>query len=180
MRVFTLLSSVIRSYLAPLLTIKNFSIMKFTVEVEDFYLEEGDLTVELKRQIKNDVVAQIRDDIKKQVTGFMDDYIKTEIQSELKVTVKLLIDEFVRTGKVKGRYSSDTLKTIPEWIADNITDDRRALTESIAKAADIKLQELQNRYDLLFATQLISKIKEQGFLKDDAARMLLGDQQTNS
>lgn len=154
--------------------------MKFTVEVEDFYLEEGELAAELKKQIKYDVVKQIQEGIKKQVDAFMDNYIKAEIESELKARVKILINEFVQTGKVKGRYSSDTLKTIPEWISETITDDRRSLADAIVNAANAKVQELQKRYDLLFATQLITKIKEQGFLKEDAARMLLTDEQPNS
>ena len=154
--------------------------MKFTVEVEEFYLEEGELAAELKHQIKNDVIKQIRDNVKKQVDDFMNDYVIKELDSELKTRVKIQIDEFVATGKVKGKYSGDSTRSFAEWIADNIREDKSALDNAIKKIAASHVEELIKRYDLLFATQLITKIKDQGFLKEDAVKLLLTDEQSNS
>jgi hypothetical protein len=147
--------------------------MKFTVEVEEFYLEGGELATELKHQIKQDVVKQIHESVKKQVSEYVDAYVKKEIDAELNTRVKLLVDDFVKSGKVKGRYSSDSEKTIPEWIAENIREHKSALSDAIKSTVALQVKGLQDRYDLLFATQLITKIKEQGFLKDEAVKMLL-------
>lgn len=150
--------------------------MKFTVDVEDFYLEEADLASELKSQIKDEVVRNIRDNVKAQVSDLMNNVIIKEIESELKARIKIQVEEFIKSGKVKGRYSSDQERTVDEWINDNIKMDYSSLTKHIEASVSKISKELKDRYDLLFASQLITKIKEQGFLKEEAAKLLLTEE----
>lgn len=147
--------------------------MKFTVEVEDFYIEEGDIASELKHQIKNAVVGQIRENVKQQVDAFMDGHVKAEINAELKTRVQLLMDDFLASGKVKDGYNSKEEITIKEWTAKYFQGKQPEIIKFIEAQAKKHTLELQQRYDMLFATQLITKIKEQGFLKEEAAKMLL-------
>lgn len=149
--------------------------MKFTVELEEFYLEEGELTEELKRQIKNDVVSEIRVQIKKQVDEFMDAHVKSVIQEELKTRVQLLMDEHLASGKVKDRYAGKEL-TVQGWISENFASQQPTITKEIEKRVQAHAKALQDRYDLQFASQIIVKMKDQGFLKEDIAKLLLPEQ----
>jgi hypothetical protein len=150
--------------------------MKFTIELEDFYLEEGEITEALKDHIKTSVVYQISQNIKEQVAGFMDHHLKSQITDQLKTRVQLLMDDLLATGKVKDRYSNKEI-TAKEWIASEFTQKGTDITEFIKKQVVFHVKELQNRYDLLFASQLIIKMKDQGFLKEDVAKLLLQQEQ---
>ena len=147
--------------------------MKFTVEVEEFYLEEGELAVELKEQIKRDVVAQIREVTKKQVDEFMNTYVKNEIHNQLQGRVQSMMDEFLSSGLVKDNYGNPPQMAVKDWISKTFTDKRADIHKSIENQVKKAVSELQARYDLMFASQLIVKIKDQGFLKEDVARLLL-------
>jgi len=147
--------------------------MKFTVEVEEFYMEEEDLSSALKIAIKNDVINQIRDNIKSQVSSFMDSHIKAVLNTEIQTRVQIAMDEIVSVGKVKGPYSSDPEMTVSDWIKKQFTAKNADITKSINSKVDTHVKELQNRYDLLFATQLITKMKDAGMLNEQAAQILI-------
>lgn len=147
--------------------------MKFTVDVEDFYLEKGDLATELQRQIKNDVIAQIRETVKKQVADFMDQHIRQVIDGELKARVQVLMDNIIATGKVKGGSYNSEECTVADWIKKEFASKRSDVMVAIQKQVAAQIEEIKNQYNMYFTTQLIMKIKEQGMLKDDAAAMLL-------
>lgn len=153
--------------------------MKFTVEIEDFYLEEGELAAELKSQIKNEVVAKIRESIKDQVLSFMDDHIKSVINAELQTRIQLLMDDHLASGKVKDQYNKREEITVKEWITKYFTNNHPEIIKNIEAQVKKQVSELQNRYDLQFAAQLITKIKDQGFLKEDVAKMLLSGSEGN-
>lgn len=147
--------------------------MKFTVEIEEFWLEEENLSDALQEAVKNSVLRQIQDNIKNQVETLVQTKILTVINSELETRAKVLTDEFVAKGKVKGRYSNDPERTVEEYIASEFRakdSDFRSYIEKITKNQVI---ELKNRYDLLFASQIVTKINEQGLLKEDVAKLLL-------
>lgn len=147
--------------------------MKFTVDVENFWIEEADLSKELQSQVQRHIVAEIRESVKTQVNNFMDQHIRAVINAELQSRVQILMDEIIATGKIKGDYSSDPQITVKEYIVKNFANRKPDITAAIAKQVTQHFEELKNRYDLLFATQLITKIKEQGMLKDEAVKMLL-------
>lgn len=149
--------------------------MKFVVSVEDFWLEEDEgteLSSALREAVKNDVISQIRASIKDQVTVFMDAHIKSALNAELETRVKIVMDEIVSRGKVKGNYSSDPELTVSEWASKKFADARPDITKSIESQVKRHVAELQQRYDLLFASQLISKMKEAGFMKEDVEKLL--------
>ena len=148
--------------------------MKITVDLEDFWFEEEEqLIPALQDHLKTVVIRQIGDSIKKQVDVFMDKAIKEEIESQLQVRVKVLMESYLQTGKLKGKYSSDQEMTIEEWLAKQLMEQRTSTQDFVVKSAEFQVNQLKKRYDLLFASQIVSKINEQGFLKEDIANMLL-------
>lgn len=148
--------------------------MKIIVDLEDFWLDdEQELIPELQNHVKNTVIREIGESIKKQVDAFMDREIKGEIQKQLEIRVKLLMDAYLETGKVKGAYSNDPEMTIPQWMAKKLADSRSDVQTYIERQAKAQGEELKKRYDLLFASQIVAKINEQGLLKEDVAKLLL-------
>jgi uncharacterized membrane-anchored protein YjiN (DUF445 family) len=149
--------------------------MKFVVEVEDFWLEEEDLATGLQNAIKGEVIQRIREDIKKQVDAFMDKHIKEVLNEEIKVRVEVLMTDFLAKGKVKGSYTNDPECTVNEWIAKSFKSANETITKYISTATTQQVNELKQRYDLLFASQIVSKLNGQGMLKEDIANILLGE-----
>lgn len=154
--------------------IKKLFKMKFTVEVEEFYLEEGELAIELQKQVKADVIGQIRGLIKAQVDTFMDTHIKNELGNALQGRVQAAMEDFLATGKIKDPYSSGNKeKTMKEWLEEYVRGKSADIHKVIAAEVAKMTKALTDRYDLAFAGQLINKIKDAGFLREDAAKLLL-------
>lgn len=147
--------------------------MKFTVEVENFWLEEEELSNALQQAIKTDVIRKIQDNIKVQVEKLVENKILSVINAELETRAKVLTDEFVAKGKVRGRYSSDPERTVEQYIADEFKSKEQDIKKYIEANAKAQGEELKKRYDLLFASQIVAKINEQGLLKEDVAKLLL-------
>jgi hypothetical protein len=153
---------------------KNYSIMKFTVEVDEFWLdEESELAPALQNSIKNEVVQQIKLSVQTQVSNFMDKIMKEEIKGKLDAIVTDLMRDFLAKGTVKGSYSSDPEMTLTDWIKKQVTSQNSTIQDWIKKSVEAQVKDLKVRYDLLFATQIVSKINEQGMLKEDIAKLLL-------
>lgn len=151
--------------------------MKFTVDVEDFYLEEADLSEGLKSAIKSDVIQAINERVKKQVDNLTNNLLVGNIEKEIEVRVKVLVDDFLATGKVfKDMYSKTDLISVKDWIAMHLKVQSSSIESYIKKSIEAMGVELKNRYDIMFASQIISKINQQGFLKEDIAKMLLEEQ----
>lgn len=148
--------------------------MKIVIDLEDFWFEEEEqLIPALQDHVKTMVIREIGDSIKKQVTTFMDKAMKEEVEKQLEMRVKLLMDAALETGTVKGRYSGDGEMTVQEWISKEIKSNSSNILDFVNQAAKRQGEELKKRYDLLFASQIVAKINEQGLLKDDVARLLL-------
>lgn len=147
--------------------------MKFTVEVEDFWLDEEELSDALTTRVKNDVVYAIKESIKEQVNTLMDKIVKEEITSQLEPRIRVLMEEFLSNGMVRDRYNSSTSLTIPEFLAKNFEANNDNILKYIKQESERQGADLKRRYDLLFASQIVAKINEQGLLKEDVARLLL-------
>lgn len=148
--------------------------MKIVVDLEDFWLDdESELIPTLQEYVKNSVIRDISDSIKKQVDSFMDKAIKNHVEKQLEVRVNLLMESFIENNKVKGNYSSDPELTVSELINKKFNDARPNIQDLVKKQAENIGIDLKRRYDLLFASQIVAKINEQGLLKDDVARLLL-------
>lgn len=153
--------------------------MKIEIDISEFYLDDEDeLLPALKSFIIGEVIREINGNIKKQVEGLTNELLVNTIQAELGVRVRVLIDEFVKTGTVKDRsYGNDNkVKSIHEWIAEQVRSSNSDIVDSIKKLAATQVNQLKAQYDLLFATQIVNKIKDAGYLKDEVAQLLLSEQ----
>jgi hypothetical protein len=150
--------------------------MKFTIEVEDFYMEEGDLESNLKQAIINDVTSKIRKELEKKIEDGVTKEVKAQVEQTLYRKISAYVSECIANDKVKGRYSNDPEITLQEWVKEQFVTsarDKSPVDETIKKLADNFGSEMKKRYDLLFASQLVAKLSGEGLLKEDAVKLLL-------
>lgn len=148
--------------------------MKFVVDMEDFDIDDHNVIDSLKEYIINDIVYQIKKENDKKIQ----EEIVEQVSKKIKEHIIPLIEEKTydvyknKKIKIKGRdisieeYIEGIYSHYSNW--NNPTDIIRKLVKELG-------DKLKERYDLLFATQLISKINELGYLKEDAAKALLSD-----
>ena len=154
--------------------------MKIQIEIDDFYLdEESELEPALKRYVINEVVSKINKQIEDKVNDTITRQVKQQVEKQLLTKTNKIIDEFIEKGKIKGDYSSDPEITVEQHIKNKFNNKNGwgNPSEQIAKLAEKFGAELRNRYDLLFATQIVKKLDKEGLLKENIAKMLL---ETNS
>ena len=89
--------------------------------------------------------------------------------------INTFIDEFFETGELKSPKNSNEKMTLKEYILYQIQNNTgwNSPNENIKKLAQKFGEEMKNRYDLLFASQLVAKMNESGLLKEDVAKKLL-------
>ena len=139
--------------------------MKFTIEVEDFYMDSDDeqnLEKDLKSYIIRDVTNQIMKSIKE----------KVDVEDNMFRFMNISIEEIIQTEKIKKDNKEITLV---EYIKDHFQNRNsyRSADEVITREAEKFAKEMKNRYDLLFASQLVAKMSNAGMLKEDVAKILL-------
>lgn len=150
--------------------------MKFTVEIDEFWLDEDeDIEQGLKNHIITCVVSDIQKSISKKIEDQINRSVKNEIETSLTRNINNEIERLMKEGKVKGEYSSDPDLTLEEWILKRFTKASGwgSPSELIEKLAKKFGDEMKQRYDLLFASQIVAKLNESGLLKEDVARLLL-------
>jgi len=151
--------------------------MKFTIEVEEFWLdEESELEPALKDHIKRDVINQIESSIKAKVEDAITKEVKSQVEQMLYRRITSLVNECISSDKIKGRYTNDPEITLQEYVKLQFTQTAREkapIDETIKKLAEAFGSEMKKRYDLLFASQVVAKLGEGGLLKEDAVKLLL-------
>jgi len=154
--------------------------MKFTIEVSDFYLdEEQDLEPALKKHIIHEVVTSINKSIKSKIEEGVDKEVKSQVEQSLYRKIGKLVEEVIASDKIKGRYSNDPEFTLQEYVKKQFTDtarDKAPVDDIIKKLAVQFGDEMKKRYDLLFASQLVAKMKDSGFIKEEVVQLLLNQQ----
>jgi hypothetical protein len=149
--------------------------MKFTIEINEFWLEEDELETALQSKITTDVVALIEKSIQKKVEDHITIKVKAEIEARMYRFINLAIEQIISTEKIKMDGKEYTLT---DYIKKEFTDRSgyRSPHETITNLAKKFSDEMKNRYDLLFASQLVAKMNNNGLLKDEVAKLLIDNQ----
>jgi anaerobic ribonucleoside-triphosphate reductase len=147
--------------------------MKVTIDISDFYLDEGEeLESSLKQFIIRECVQQINKSIEKKVEDHITRTVKNEIEQKLTYKINKQIEEIIATETIKvdgkeqpfNEYIKYKFQYSSGWSS------AQGALESLAKRFG---EELKKRYDMLFASQIVSKLHENGMLKEDVAKLLL-------
>lgn len=151
--------------------------MKFTVEIEEFWMDEdaGTLDEQLKSYIVHDVLMQIKKDIKEKIETEISFQVKQQFEHCMYEYIQKEVKDFISEGKIRtSSYNKEEI-LIKDWIKERFTGDTgynnpEQVIKSLAKDFG---KEMKERYDLLFASQLVAKMSETGLLKEDVAKLLL-------
>lgn len=162
--------------------------MKINIEVDlsELYAEFGEEGgMSLSDQIKSEIIYRAKSEAMMLIGENTKASIVQAISSELEKAKESLIYDvvrkFIQEGSIKKRYGTNE----PISMADYIKEDlervylsegkvRSILDEVIKSSSNSISAELKKRYDLLFASQIVTKLNENGFLKEDVAKILLG------
>jgi hypothetical protein len=150
--------------------------MKFTIELEDFYMEEGDLESNLKQHIITSVVQKIRKELEQKIDDGVTKEVKAQVEQTLYRKISAYVSECITNDKIKGRYSNDPDITLQEWVKQQFqskAQEKAPVDSKIQDLANRFAEEMKKRFDLLFASQLVAKLSEGGLLKEDAVKLLL-------
>lgn len=168
--------------------------MKLTVEVDlsDFY-SESDVT-NFSDQIKNHIAWTVRQQIAKEFKTQAQEEYFTDIKKQVKEQCNYyffenLVNEVITTQKIKKNEwdkNSDELITVKEYaenVLKNVVYNDNTIKETIKKyvqqLADKLVREIKQRYDLVFATKIVSKLADNKMLKEDVAKLLLPEINNN-
>jgi len=146
--------------------------MKFTIDVEDFWLEEEELTEALQGHIKHNVVREISESIKVQVEKKISEKVKETIDAKIELVIDTVLTDLVSTGVIVSNNSEIAISTHVKNLfqKNHGWNNPAAQMEQIAKkfGEDLKLQ-----YNNVFANKIVQNMKKQGLLKDEVVQILL-------
>jgi hypothetical protein len=152
-----------------------------TVDLSDFYSEgdEQSFSEQIKQSIAYDVRTKILNDWREKINVDFSNEIKAEIEAQKGILISETVKMCFDAKQVKERYGS-AMVSIEEYV-NGVLDNDLKVSESFQsklrgwseKATNEITKELKDRYDLLFASNLVSKMNELGMLKPDVAQLIL-------
>lgn len=149
--------------------------MQFTIQVEDFYLDEyEELAPALRDYIKHDVVTKISSNISDKVQKEITEKVAAVIQEKISLTIDSEISDLVATGII-NRNGKEI--SIVEHVKEQFLNNRdwNSVNSHVDSLAKKFAAELKRQYDAAFANHIVSGLKQQGLLKDDVVELLLGN-----
>lgn len=154
-----------------------------TVDLEDFYVEEDSSNIndEIKNYIANQVKNQVWKSFEENALSSFSSQVERQISLDKDLKIKETINSYFTEKKIKKQYSGNNLITCEEYIKDaldreyfnNGNNFERMVTNFISDQTKQFSKEFKDRYDLLFASQLVAKMNEVGLLREDVAKNLL-------
>ena len=90
--------------------------MKFVIEVDDFYMEGGDLESNLKHHIIQDCVSQITQSLKQKIEDGVNKEVKSQVEQSLYRRISQLTSEIISSDRIQQGYSKDDTVTLQEYI----------------------------------------------------------------
>lgn len=146
--------------------------MKFTIDVEEFWLDEEELSVALQSHVKKVVVFQILESIKDKVERQITKRVEEIMEEKTIQVIDNTINDFIKTGTILSNkqevpiigHLRNVFMNNHGW--NNPKAQLQKLAEKFGK--EIKLQ-----YNAAFANKIVANMKEQGLLRDDVVQILL-------
>ena len=155
--------------------------MEVVFKIPDEWVESETLHEALRRELIEGAVATIRKEKYQEIEKELQDTIVKKAQRQLKLAVgkelkKVLsgtIDMKVGYTKMQDVTLEEAVRKIVEETKTDYRGDKLFIVDAVEKASTAVIEELKSRYDLLFASQLISKLNQGGYLKESAVAELL-------
>ena len=167
--------------------------MKINIEVDlsDLYAEYNNEEDSLNEIVKQDITQRVKNEVwnKFKEEGFTAfcQQIDRKINLDKDLKIQEVINHLFEEKKCKkDYYNPNELVTIKEYIENKIEKEyfqntsyfEALIKKHIENFTSSYTKELKDRHDMLFASQIVLKMNEQGLLKDGVAQTLLNN--TNS
>lgn len=153
--------------------------MKLKVDLDDFYLdEEDDLVPAIKDFVVNEVTSTIWGRVEEKIKQKILDLCNENIQKIIDEKIEMYLTEMLDKEMIKKDRWSDELVSLQEYVLTAFNKDfdnnyKNTLGRIVEGKTKNICEEIKKRYDLLFASQLISKMNDQNMLKEDIAKLIL-------
>lgn len=153
-----------------------------TVDLSEFYTDEEGTSFsnEIKNYVSNQVRHLVWKSFEENAMQSFDNQIKRKIESDKDLKIKSIVDDIFTTKQVKKRYNSSESISIEQFIIEDVerqhfngSEFANKVERLVKECANKAVDQLKVRYDLLFASQIVTRLNEQGMLKEDVAKILL-------
>lgn len=153
--------------------------MKYTIEVEDFYLDEDE---SLEKALKDHIIYTVKNQILEQIQSKVDkeiqDALSENILSSIKENINKMVFENIKSQEIK-RYNKKPI-TVEDYIKECFDDtassySHNAIQNSLSNLIENHVKKLKSSYDLYFASQIVLKMNQNGLLKEGMDKILLED-----
>lgn len=162
--------------------------MAINVDLTDIYPEtDGDgcvdslsnvLRDEITYAIKGKIMESIGDDLKKSITSA----VKEKVLLHLDIKIKRKVRQLMKEGMIKPDNYNAPMK-ITEHIERLFKSNGHWLKEGeaflkihTAEIAKRFSEDLKNKYDMIFAAQIVDNLGKAGLLKDEAIKKLVSNE----
>jgi len=148
--------------------------VKFSIEIDEFWLEDEDLSEALQAHIKRSVVTEISDNIKEEVETKITEKVTEVINDKVAQIIDSTLTDLIATGTIlKNKESISIVSHVKDLFMRNSGwSNANSHIERIAKRFG---EELKLQYNNVFANRIVQNMKEQGLLKDEVVKILLED-----
>ena len=147
--------------------------MKFTIEIDDFWLDSED---ELEPALKRYVINEVTDKIHKSISDKVDKAILVLLNKEFEIGYGKKVEKFISDSFEDGelKIGQDDLSA-KEYFLSQAKNNYgwSSVKDALEKSAKRHVEEMKKRYDLYYASHVVSKLSENGLLKDDKLKELL-------
>lgn len=160
--------------------------MKINVQVDlsEFYSDESEATFseQIKEEIARNVRRQVYDSFKEKIGEEFNRAVIAEVEKQKEKLITDKLNELVVDAKLKKHYSSGEMISISQWLVVEL--ERMQLNESklrdylnkqVETSSKQISEELKKRYDMVFASQIVSKLNDNSMLSPLASKMLLDE-----
>lgn len=151
--------------------------MKFNVEVEIDWihsedgLEEG-IKNKLQKEVTNSIWKKLKDTVEDQVQTVAEERVKQHLDEKIQQEASVL----AKSGKLNPSsygYKGPDNPTIEEYVRYLFSKKSKIdMEEILTNRADKIAEKLKDKYDMIFAQQVILKMRDQGLLKEDVETAL--------
>lgn len=150
--------------------------MKITIDLDDFWMDEDskNFTEEFKNFVKSKTMSGIWALLKEKAQEQLMKEIKETVQAELKPRITEAIAGLIKNGKTASYRNSHEEVTLEEYVREcfQVNSNWSNFEKTIQNITTSFAKELRERYDLNFASQVVVRLGEQGFLKEDISKLL--------
>ena len=152
-------------------------VIKVEIELDEMWSDgESTLSEEIQHSIKLDVKQQILADIKTTTQIAITEAVSKSIEEGLDAKVQSFMDEAYNNNeflvKQYGRDNELTMKSLFEGSLRNIFKNSD-VHRFVKRQLDDSYVELKRRYDLEFASQFLSKLRDNNMLSESGKNLLL-------